>query len=122
MIADVSRRTRRSNMSSRAPWPLSIGFLVLAVGTGHGSAPPVVLVDALGDPLPPGALARYGTLRLRHTEPIRWLGFTPDGKGLVSGGEHEIRAWDVATGRLLARRQSTTWLGGWSENLALAPE
>ena len=58
--------------------------------------------DIYGDPLPPGALARLGTVRLRHNGGTRSLVFTPDGKGLVTaGGDNLPRLWDVATGKLL---------------------
>lgn len=61
------------------------------------------LVDAYGDPLPPGAILRLGTRRLRHREQIRQMLFSPDGKTLaaVSGGsDGDVRLWDVETGRL----------------------
>ncbi|MCI0457596.1 MAG: WD40 repeat domain-containing protein [Gemmataceae bacterium] len=61
-------------------------------------------LDFWGDPLPEGALARLGTLRFWHSEPILALAFSPDGKTLVSGSrDHRIRLWDVATGK--ERRQ-----------------
>ena len=41
-------------------------------------------VDRFGDPLPDGAVRRFGTLRFRH-EAIAGLAFTPDGKRLVAG-------------------------------------
>src|SRR5262249_18892412 len=51
---------------------------------------------------PPGALARLGTVRLRHVEGIYSLAFTRDGKGLITAGRgNPARLWDVATGRLL---------------------
>src|SRR5262249_28470349 len=64
--------------------------------------------DRLGDPLPPGAIARMGSSRLRHTTADRWGwsgGFgtvvSPDGKTLLTTSADGIRAWDLGTGKLL---------------------
>jgi RNA polymerase sigma factor (sigma-70 family) len=58
--------------------------------------------DHHGDPLPPGALARLGTMRLRHNGGIGSLAFTPDGKGLLTaGGDNFPRLWEVPTGKLI---------------------
>jgi RNA polymerase sigma factor (sigma-70 family) len=57
--------------------------------------------DRYGDPLPAGAVARLGSLRLRGSGP---LAFTPDGKSLLStggDGSTALHFWDVATGRLV---------------------
>src|SRR5262245_10020374 len=57
--------------------------------------------DDHGDPLPPGAVARLGTVRLRHVvrdgSGAACVAFSPDSKTLVSGGDVGLRAWDMAT-------------------------
>ena len=51
-------------------------------------------------PLPEGALARVGTLRLRHNSGIQFLSFLADGRSLVSISEDDAcAAWDTTTGR-----------------------
>jgi WD40 repeat protein len=55
--------------------------------------------DGHGDRLPPGALVRFGTTtRFGHFDPIRWVGFAPDGQTVITAGsERHLRFWDVAT-------------------------
>jgi RNA polymerase sigma factor (sigma-70 family) len=66
--------------------------------TGHPSAPSHS--DLFGDPLPPGALARMGTIRLRHGGHVSAVVFAADGKTLISGGaDGEAFLWDAATGK-----------------------
>jgi RNA polymerase sigma factor (sigma-70 family) len=66
-------------------------------------APPLVLrpgFDLRGDPLPPGAVARLGSARLRHGGAITDLAVSPDGKAVMSGGgDGTLRVWDLATGK-----------------------
>lgn len=60
-------------------------------------------LDLHGDPLPPGAIARFGTLRLRHDR-IETLVLSRDGKRVVSeGGDGTVRVWDLSSGRELRR-------------------
>jgi WD40 repeat protein len=70
-------------------------------------------LDRHGDPLPPGAVARYGTVRLRHGQEPIGLAFSADGKFLasISSTESGIRIWDPATGKELHRLESPVTLG-----------
>jgi RNA polymerase sigma factor (sigma-70 family) len=56
--------------------------------------------DGHGDPLPPGALARLGTVRFRPGHQIQALAYSPDGKTIASGGTGgTIFLWDAASGK-----------------------
>jgi WD40 repeat protein len=61
--------------------------------------------DIHGDPLPDGAVARYGSLRLRHAVAVTGVAFSPDGKLLVSVADEDksVRVWDVTAGKLVTR-------------------
>ena len=60
--------------------------------------------DIYGDPLPPGTLARMGTVRLRHE--YASAAFSADGKTLIScGPDGWVRSWDVDTGKQVRGQQ-----------------
>jgi WD40 repeat protein len=59
--------------------------------------------DLHGDPLPPRAVARLGTVRFRHpTFRTPEFAFSRDGQTIVASGEGNfVRVWDSHTGRLV---------------------
>jgi WD40 repeat protein len=59
--------------------------------------------DLYGDPLPPGAIARCGTMRLRHSNSLHGVeaAFAPDGKTVATKDFDALRLWDTKTGKLL---------------------
>ncbi|HEY7154650.1 MAG TPA: WD40 repeat domain-containing protein [Gemmataceae bacterium] len=76
--------------------------------------------DRYGDALPTGAIARLGTVRLRHTGRISPVVFTPDGKTAIASDQHgNVVCWDVASGKEVRRLEK--W-GGYFGSLALSPD
>jgi WD40 repeat protein len=79
-----------------------VACLALAADSKRQPASPdrkAVRTDRYGDPLPPGAVARCGSTRLRP-EGARGIScdFSPDGKLLVTGAADHVRVWDRHTG------------------------
>jgi len=61
-------------------------------------------VDALGDPLPPGAIQRIGSSRLRHGGDVNRIRYTPNGKAIASiSSDGLLNMWDAVTGKMLWR-------------------
>jgi RNA polymerase sigma factor (sigma-70 family) len=62
---------------------------------------PQVRKDCFGDELPPGALARLGTVRFREGDWIHDFDLSPDGRTLLTTGWNNVglHMWDVATGK-----------------------
>jgi RNA polymerase sigma factor (sigma-70 family) len=60
-------------------------------------------VDAHGDPLPTGAVARIGTTRFRHDQWVNLATWSPDGKYIASAAGETLIVWDAKTGREFSR-------------------
>jgi RNA polymerase sigma factor (sigma-70 family) len=120
---------------------LLLGLTVLASGTGllvqslAGPKPPAAEIengqvaaadeskktDAQGDSLPPGAVARLGTVRYRFA-PVG-AAFLPDGKTVVSVDQGSaIKLWDARTGRLVREIDTGNLLIGTARGLSLSAD
>jgi WD40 repeat protein len=81
------------------------GALPRAAAGGPAEGKPAQKVsprlDRHGDPLPRGAVARLGSLRLRHQISATTAVFSPDGTTLASARDPDtlFRLWDAATGK-----------------------
>ena len=91
-----------------------ITFLVLPAGLAEGAqlpepkaGGPKLKTDLYGDPLPPGAVTRFGTVRFRHGGPVQAVAYSADGKTLISAGRmgdsDGICIWNASTGKELRR-------------------
>jgi WD40 repeat protein len=80
----------------------------------EGGTPLKVGNDSHGDPMPPGARARLGTVRFRHSASIGCLAYSGDGKLLAVGGaDNKVRLFDAKTGttvRLFDAHQNSTFV------------
>ncbi len=62
--------------------------------------------DPYGDPLPSGAVARLGTIRLRHN--CVSLAWAPDGKTFATAGaDGTVRIWDATSGKEVRQFRQT---------------
>jgi hypothetical protein len=57
-------------------------------------------LDRYGDPLPEGAIARLGTVRMRHGHSITGAVFSGDNKSIIASDYYSgIHVWNVAEGK-----------------------
>lgn len=66
---------------------------------GSNTRPTEAGVTARDDPLPNGALLRFGSTRFRSPNPIVSLTYTPDGQFLVGGCNGPAVVWEAGTGK-----------------------
>jgi WD40 repeat protein len=101
---------------------LWLALLLAAPGVGFAAEPAKdePRLDRYGDPLPPGAVTRLGTVRYRHGKQSG--AFLPDSKTVVSTAEagNAINFWDARNGRLLREIDTGKLVIGWYSRLALS--
>src|SRR5262245_4998562 len=88
---------------------LAMALTLAATGRAEGHkprAPARAAHDLHGDPLPPGAVLRLGTVRFRSADVVECVAVSPDGKTVAAGcraadqvGSTDVILWDTATGR-----------------------
>ena len=78
---------------------LALPAVPLRAEPSESARPKPHLVDLYGDPLPEGAVARLGSVRLRHVG-LQDFTLLPNGRTAVTvGRDATVRWWDLATGR-----------------------
>jgi WD40 repeat protein len=78
-------------------YPRLLAFVVLPLLAAPLAAEPAR--DRFGDPLPEGAIARLGSLRLRHGSSVRVGDFSADSKLVAAFSGGFIIFWDATSGR-----------------------
>src|SRR5947209_4047616 len=82
-------------------------WLVLhAPAVSHAQDKTPARLDRFGDPLPPGVVARLGTVRFHRSD---CAAYSPDGKFVVTGDGDGIYFWEAATGRKLRQLPTEDW-------------
>lgn len=80
--------------------------------------------DLYGDPLPPGVIARLGTIRWRAQEGVSRIAFVPGDKFLVTKGGRVLSVWDLKMGRVVRTISSdgTPQGDGFEDGFAFTPD
>jgi hypothetical protein len=72
-------------------------------------------VDSHGDPLPAGAVRRFGGTRFRAGSGFDAVSYAPDGKAVAAAvRDEEVWVWDRATGKVVQRLQGKAAFVGWA--------
>jgi WD40 repeat protein len=80
-----------------------LATLLLVPGLVGAGPPASARKDRLGDPLPPGAVARFGSARMRGCRTFVAVAFSPDGARVATADGRRVVLWDAGTGRQLHR-------------------
>src|SRR5690349_10207347 len=99
----------------RWSWLLLFGLLSSALAAPQASRTPAhTPIAAPRQTAPDSPLAAQPTLVLQvgHTDSVRCVAFSPDGKTLATASQdNTARLWEVSTGRLKAILEGNSFLG-----------
>lgn len=80
-------------------------ILVIVVScTAAGTLHATTSADSHGNPLPPGAVARIGTTRLRMGSIVGSLAFSPDASRITATDYYGVGVFETKTGRSISYR------------------
>jgi RNA polymerase sigma factor (sigma-70 family) len=111
----VESEKQAEELQAEAPKPEQETETLIQASDKHA------LTDFYGDPLPPGAVARMGTMRWRHIGTIISVVYSPDGKTIATSelNEGPLILWDAATGKELRRIEEEPGIRG---GVAFSPD
>jgi WD40 repeat protein len=98
-----------------------LGLVILLAAASAAAGQPG-RVDAQGDPLPDGVVARLGTVRFRHGYPVYGMAYSPDGKRLASRASDGLRVWETATGKQCFVVPADPEPGSWFTDVTFAAD
>jgi WD40 repeat protein len=102
-----------------AAWGVVLGTLTAAAGAEPVAARTGKL-DRAAEALPPGAILRLGSSRLRTGAQIGGMAFAPDGKLLAAcAADGVVRLWDAGTGNEVRVFRAHPWGGA---GIAFSPD
>src|SRR5262249_37652263 len=101
----VTDTEETASMSPSLRGILSLACVAVLAVAARAVPPPknAPRLDAHGDPLPPGAIARLGTLRFRAPVEVNALAFAPDGKTIAVSSGNCLFLFDTASGKRTRR-------------------
>jgi WD40 repeat protein len=97
----------------RFPWWLALPLILLTMPLSADAQP------VTGEPLPPGATARFGSMKWRLPDTLRGLALSPDGKIAAASAKGAVTVWDVAGDRELCYLSDSSAVYG---EVAISPD
>lgn len=102
---------------------ISLVALLANLSAAHAENAKKPRTDLHGDPLPPGTVARLGTIRFRHAGQVTSVASSRDGRLLATGGYDEaIRVWQASSGKALFRFALQRSHAPWPDSVAFSPD